>query len=68
MYYDLNPVEKEGERNIWCRYYDGCLDHAVEENWRCWDCSKCQHFSNQELYLQAAFQEENQSILYNLPR
>jgi hypothetical protein len=68
MRYDLNPVEKEGERNIWCQYYQECLDHVVEMEWRCWDCSKCQHHSNSKLYIEVMFQENDQSALHELPK
>ena len=38
-----NPVQKKGERNIFCPYYGACLDHAVKESWEDWDCGECDH-------------------------
>jgi hypothetical protein len=36
-----NPIAKHGERNIYCPYYDDCLDHAVKYCWEFWNCSTC---------------------------
>jgi hypothetical protein len=41
-----NPIHKAGERNIWCPYYRGCLDHVVSHQWKTWNCTRC---SNQLL-------------------
>jgi hypothetical protein len=43
-----NPIHKSGNRNLYCPYYEGCLDHAVESRWRYWDCCECAHKSKQE--------------------
>ena len=37
------PMPKSGERNTYCPYYAGCLDFAIDNSWRVWDCSYCQH-------------------------
>jgi hypothetical protein len=36
-----NPICKRGERNIYCLFYSDCLDHAVNQFWQHWSCSKC---------------------------
>jgi len=66
MIYGINPVEKEGERNIWCEYYEACLDYVVEKFWRHWDCSKCKHRLNQELRIEIQMQEKERIELYDL--
>jgi hypothetical protein len=38
-----NPLQRKGVRNVFCRFYKGCLDHAVRESWPYWDCGDCQH-------------------------
>ena len=38
-----NPLCKPGERNIYCPYYEDCLDYAVDSEWEFWDCSCCPH-------------------------
>ena len=43
-----NPLEKSGERNLYCPYYEDCLDHAIELHWQNWNCSKCTHRSRQQ--------------------
>jgi hypothetical protein len=37
------PVRRTGERNLYCPYYSGCLDHAVQQNWGFWSCSQCRN-------------------------
>lgn len=37
------PLQRRGERNIFCSFYKDCLDYAVKESWSCWDCSDCCH-------------------------
>jgi hypothetical protein len=43
MNYNENPVHTRGDKNVFCPYYDNCLDHAVELHWECWTCQHCQH-------------------------
>ena len=42
-----NPVHQSGERNAFCPYYNECLDNAIQKAWDDWDCSFCNHKSNQ---------------------
>jgi hypothetical protein len=43
MDHPCTPLQRRGERNIFCSFYNGCLDYAIKESWSCWDCSDCQH-------------------------
>ena len=43
MEHAANPVSGSGERNVYCPFYDGCLDHAIEQAWRSWNCTKCKN-------------------------
>lgn len=36
-----NPIRKKGERNIYCPFYNDCLDHAVKNLWWYWSCVEC---------------------------
>lgn len=36
-----NPIPAKGERNIYCPYYNNCLDYAVQDWWDSWNCSQC---------------------------
>lgn len=38
-----NPIPGTGERNIYCPFYNHCLDYAVDQSWLCWNCSQCLH-------------------------
>lgn len=40
-----NPTPKKGERNVFCPYYDHCLDEAVARAWNTWHCSKCPYIA-----------------------
>ena len=37
------PTQTKGERNVFCSFYKGCLDHAVKESWAYWACGDCQY-------------------------
>lgn len=39
----INPDRGvEGHRNLFCSFYDGCLDEAVKHGWNSWTCVRCQ--------------------------
>ncbi len=41
----INPDRGvEGHRNLFCSYYDGCLDEAVKKGWNSWSCTRCELF------------------------
>ena len=44
----LNPVHREGTKNVMCSHYRDCLDHAARRYWQFWDCSECTHKSERE--------------------
>lgn len=40
----INPDRGvEGQRNLFCTFYDGCLDEAVKQGWNSWSCVRCPH-------------------------
>jgi len=41
------PLQRKGERNLFCPLYKGCLDHAVKESWPYWACGDCRHKRNE---------------------
>jgi hypothetical protein len=44
----INPDRGvEGQRNLFCTYYDGCLDEAVRKGWNSWTCQSCRLFAIQ---------------------
>jgi hypothetical protein len=44
----INPDRGvEGHRNLFCSYYDACLDEAVKRSWNSWTCVRCQLFAMQ---------------------
>ncbi len=46
-----NPINPErgveGHRNLFCGFYDGCLDEAVRRGWNSWSCTRCALFAIQ---------------------
>ncbi len=44
----INPDRGvEGHRNLFCSYYDSCLDEAVKKGWNSWTCARCALFALQ---------------------
>jgi hypothetical protein len=44
----INPDRGvEGHRNLFCSFYDSCLDEAVRKGWNSWTCARCQLFALQ---------------------
>jgi len=38
----INPDRGvEGHRNLFCNFYDACLDEAVKQGWNSWSCTRC---------------------------
>ena len=38
----INPDRGvEGHRNLFCTFYDACLDEAVKKGWNSWTCTRC---------------------------
>lgn len=38
------PSSVSKQRNLYCRFYDQCLDHAVKKGWEGWTCAQCPLF------------------------
>ncbi len=43
---ERNPVQRQGNRNIFCLFYRECLDDAIKGSWQDWDCGDCPHKLN----------------------
>ncbi len=42
----INPDRGvEGHRNLFCSFYDACLDEAVKKGWNSWTCARCALFA-----------------------
>ncbi len=61
-----NPVYKRGAKNVFCPFYEGCLDHAVILRWHFWDCSEC-NYKFHKMSLQDAPVVKDPSPVYELP-
>jgi len=42
------PERGMGSRNIYCGFYDRCLDIAINKCWGKWNCGRCRHSNNYE--------------------
>jgi hypothetical protein len=38
---DRTPVRRNGERNVFCPFYNSCLDYVVKQSWEDWTCFQC---------------------------
>jgi len=43
---ERNPVQRRGNRNVFCPLYRECLDDAIKGSWQDWDCDDCPHKLN----------------------
>jgi hypothetical protein len=43
---ECKPIQKKGDRNVFCPFYGDCLDFVIEKAWETWDCRDCCHYSN----------------------
>ncbi len=43
MNQNYNPLPRKGERNVFCPFYDHCLNHAINKSWRYWNCGECRY-------------------------
>jgi hypothetical protein len=38
----INPDrDLDGQRNLFCTHYDGCLDEAIRQGWNSFCCTRC---------------------------
>ena len=58
-----NPICKRGERNTYCPFYSGCLDHAVNQFWYYWSCSKCP-YKRVQTFDEAGYSANGQGLGY----
>ena len=68
MHPDCSPIEKKGNKNVWCDYYDDCLDYAVDNSWKYWDCGNCTHQNRQESRLAILLKENSEIDYYEIPK
>lgn len=61
-----NPIHKSGHKNVFCPFYEQCLDAAVRRRWKCWDCSACPQKAKEES-LSEAISLQDSSPYYTLP-
>ncbi|MDY7034387.1 MAG: hypothetical protein SVY10_21115 [Thermodesulfobacteriota bacterium] len=61
-----NPIPRLGERNLYCPYYDDCLDHAVKHRWQSWNCFQCSNKSMQQTITVYECRVDNSDLYYNV--
>jgi len=62
-----NPVYIKGNRNVFCPYYGGCLDYAIEKSWTYWDCGEYQDRLTQGARLETPLTVGDSIAYYDLP-
>jgi len=43
----VEDPDVETHRSLFCRWYDHCLDQAVERHWASWTCEQCSLFTTE---------------------
>jgi hypothetical protein len=43
-----NPLHIQGEKNVFCPYYNECLNHACKNKWKYWACRDCRYRRKRE--------------------
>ena len=61
-----NPIPARGERNIYCPYYNNCLDYAVQDWWDSWNCSQCAYRSIKKSFGERDYDNGKDELDYNL--
>ena len=62
-----NPVPRPGVRNIYCPFYNDCLDYAARCFWPTWDCSQCTHKLKKQSITEFEHGPNNVEPYYDLP-
>jgi len=61
-----NPVNDTGEKNIYCPYYDFCLNHAAHNLWNAWKCSDCAYKTEKKAFSNLQIRDHESAPLYTL--
>jgi len=64
----LRPVKKNGKRNLFCAYYDTCLDYAVKQNWKYWSCYNCPYKWITTPPVEGPFTSDDTILYYSVPK
>ena len=66
MHIEGNPVQKKGERNFDCPYYDDCLAYAAKRFWQHLSCSQCPNISIKQLTPKSLSRHDHTLTFYEL--
>jgi hypothetical protein len=61
-----NPIPAKGERNIFCPYYDNCLDYAVQDWWNSWNCSQCPYRLIKQSFVEHDYDDGEAELDYDV--
>ena len=65
---DLNPLNEDGQRNLFCPYYRQCLDVAAKNQWPFWSCEGCTHRYEMEELTDGVLTYADALPVYSLPK
>ena len=63
-----NPVQRDGNRNLFCSYYDDCLDHAAKRHWKYWSCHNCEHRLKSQPGISGPVTAKETALFYTIPQ
>lgn len=61
------PIPEQGGRNLYCRFYNDCLDYAVKGSWQTWNCSQCPYKLIRHSIAECEYEFHNPDPDYDLP-
>ncbi|MCF8051139.1 MAG: hypothetical protein K9L59_07870 [Desulfobacterales bacterium] len=65
---DVNPLNEDGSRNLFCPQYRQCLDYAVTNQWLFWSCEGCVHRHEAEPFTDGLLTCAEPYPVYVLPK
>ena len=68
MRQNLNPIQKSGDRNLFCANYGECLDHAAKRHWKYWSCHDCKHKYLSQPSVHGPITTKETALFYSMPQ
>jgi hypothetical protein len=63
-----NPIQKTGDRNLFCANYGDCLDHAAKRHWKYWSCYHCKHQYRSQPSVDGPITANETALFYTMPQ
>jgi len=68
MKHKPRPLQKSGDRNLFCTHYSDCLDHAAKRHWKYWSCFNCAYKHISQPGVSGPITAKETALFYTLPQ